>query len=191
MRPPAAARLWAAGNSRAARVRAPGKTPAERGRTGPRLLAAAALAGQLAAGCGGSQAPVPQAPPYEDPGFVEEGDWRLRYAVTLTRDLPAGIAGSYGIVPRTNLALVAITLERRDGVPGARVDAATLSAEAVALTGARTTLPLVRHDDAGGPSWLAPLEVRHRVPVTIEIRARATAAAPEVRARLTREFRLD
>jgi hypothetical protein len=191
MRPPAAAQLWAAGNSRAGRANEPGRAVPARNIAVPALLVAAALAGLLVAGCGSSEAPVPQALPYDDPGFVEEGDWRLRYAVTLTRDLPAGVAGSYGIVPRTNLALVAITLERRDGLPGARVAAATLSAEAVALTGARTTLPLVRHDDAGGPTWLAPLEVRHRVPVTIEIRARATAASPEVRARLTREFRLD
>ncbi|HEU4597052.1 MAG TPA: DUF4426 domain-containing protein, partial [Pyrinomonadaceae bacterium] len=128
---------------------------------------------------------------YDDPGFVESGGYRLRYALTLTTDLPAAIAGSYGIVPRPNLALLAITLERRDAALGARVAALALSAEAVALTGERTALELVRHDDAGGPTWLAPLEVRHRVPVTIEIRARATPEAPEVRARLTREFRLD
>jgi hypothetical protein len=188
---PADARLWAAGNSRASHARTPGKTLPEGGIKGLRLFAAAALVGLVGAGCGGSPAPVPQALPYEDPGFAEAGEWRLRYAVTLTRDLPAGIAGIYRIVPRPNLALLAITLEARDGAPGARVTASALTAEAVALTGARTTLALVRHDDAGGPTWLAPVEVRDRVPVTIEIRARATPASPEIRARLTREFRLD
>jgi len=188
---PADARLWAAGNSRAGSAREPWKTRAKSAFASPGLLAGAALAGILGAGCGESPAPVPQARSYEDPGFVEEGDWRLRYAVTLIRDLPAGIAGSYGIEPRPNLALLAITLERRDAAPGARVAASTLTAEAVTLTGEHTALALVRHDDAGGPTWLAPLEVRHRVPVTIEIRARATPEAPEIRARLTREFRLD
>jgi hypothetical protein len=65
--------------------------------------------------------------------------------------------------------------------------------EAVAefLTGGREPLSLTRHDDAGRPTWLATLQVPHRVPLTIEIRARATPAGPELRARLTREFRLD
>jgi hypothetical protein len=188
---PADARVWAAGNSRAGSAREPRKTRLQSALASPGLLAGAVLAGLLGAGCGEGPAPIPQARPYEDPGFVEAGDWRLRYAVTLTRDLPAAVAGSYGIVPRPNLALLAITLERRDAAPGARVAASALSAEAVALTGERTALELVRHDDAGGPTWLAPLEVRHRVPVTIEIRARATPEAPEIRARLTREFRLD
>jgi hypothetical protein len=170
MAPLTAARLWSAGNSRAA---------------------CAALVALLGAGCGGSLDPVPTAAPYEDPGFVEAGDFRLRYAFTLANDLPAEIAGSYGIVPRRNLALVAITLERRAAAEGTRVDAESLAAEAVALTGERTALALARHDDPGGPTWIAPLEVRHRVPVTIEIRARATATSPEIRARLTREFRLD
>jgi hypothetical protein len=170
MAPPAAARLWAAGNGR---------------------VAGAALLALLGAGCGESPAPVPPAMPYADPGFVEAENFRLRYAVTLTNDLPAEIAGSYGIVPRRNLALVAITLERRDAADGSRVDADALSAEAVALTGERKALALARHDDPGGPTWLAPLEVRHRVPVTIEIQARATATSPEIHARLTREFRLE
>jgi hypothetical protein len=64
-----------------------------------------------------------------------------------------------------------------------------VEATAVALTGARTVL--ARRDEANVPTWLASVEVRHRVPITIEIRARATGDAPELRARLTREFRLD
>ena len=67
-------------------------------------LAATAAALVLAAGCGGSPGPVAAAAPYVDPGFVEAGDYRLHYALTLARDLPAAIAGSYGIVQRPNLA---------------------------------------------------------------------------------------
>ena len=123
--------------------------------------------------------------------MVEAGEHRLRYALTLTTDLPAEIAGSYGIERRRNLALLVLTLERRDAQSGSRVDAASLEAETVTLTGERRALVLARHEDPGGPTWLAPVEVRHRVPLTIEIRARVTTAGPELRARLTREFGLE
>ena len=165
---PAAAGLWVGGNRRLA----------------------ASLLGLAMAGCGGSPAPVPPAASYEDPGFVEAGGYRLRYALTLTTDLPAAIAGGYGIVQRSNLALFAVTLERLDATTGTRVDAESISAESVALTGERRTLLLTRHDDPGGPTWLAPVEVRHRMPFTIEVRARA-AAGVTIGARLTREFRIE
>ncbi|MBM4219713.1 MAG: DUF4426 domain-containing protein [Gammaproteobacteria bacterium] len=164
-----AARLWVAGNTR---------------------IAALAL-GLALTGCGGGTAPPPPAASYEDPGFVEAGGYRLRYALTQSTDLPAAIAGSYGIEQRRNLALLAVTLERLDTPAGRRVSAESLAAESVALTGERRALVLARHDDPGGPTWLAPVELRHRMPVTIEIRAQATAAGPVLRARLTREFRLE
>lgn len=142
------------------------------------------------AACGGSPAPLPPAIPYLDPGAVEAGGYRLRYALTLTTDLPAEIAGSYGIEQRRNLALLVLTLEPGNARPGNRIDAEYMQAETVSLTGQRHALALVRHDDPGGPTWLAPVEVRHRTPLAIEIRARASSASPEIRARLTREFRL-
>jgi hypothetical protein len=155
-----------------------------RGRLLPVLLALAAAA------CGESPAPPPPAIPFQDPGAVEAGAHRQRYALTQTTDLPAEIAGSYGIVQRRNLALLVLTLERRDAQPGNRIDAEYIEAETVSLTGQRHALALARHDEPGGPTWLAPVEVRHRVPLAIEIRARASSASPEIRARLTREFRL-
>jgi hypothetical protein len=161
--------MWGAGNSRRA----------------------ACLLALAFAGCGGNHAPVPPAAGYADPGFVESGAWRMRYALTLTTDLPAEIAGSYGIVQRRNLALLMVTLERIDAPPGQRIDAETVEAESVAITGERRSLVLVRHDEPGGPTWVAPVEVLHRVPFTIEIRARADAASPTLRARLTRELRLE
>jgi hypothetical protein len=154
-------------------------------------LRAALLLGLAVAACGGPGESVPPAAAYRDPGVVEAGEHRLRYALTLTSDLPAAIASSYGIDRRRNLALLVLTLERRDAQAGIRVDADALEAEVISLTGERRALALARHDDPGGPTWLAPVEVRHRVPFTIEIRARASATSPELRARLTREFRLD
>jgi hypothetical protein len=143
-----------------------------------------------ATACGRSPAPPQPAIPFQDPGVVETGAHRLRYALTLTTDLPAEIAGSYGIVQRRNLALLVLTLERRDAQPGNRVGAERMEAETVSLTGERHALAISRHQDPDGPTWLAQVEVRHRVPLAIEIRASATSASPEIRARLTREFRL-
>jgi hypothetical protein len=115
----------------------------------------------------------------------------MHYALNMTRDLPSEIAGSYGIEQRRNLALLTITLLSQDAGEGTRLAPSALSATAVQLTGARQALALTRHDAAGGPTWLATVEVRHRVPVTIEIRARATPESPEMSARLTREFHLE
>ena len=153
--------------------------------------AAALLALALSAGCGTSSEPVPEAPAYADPGFVEAGGWRLHYALTATQDLPSAIAGSYGIEQRRNLALLVIALEPSS--PREAADAAEFEAEATAigLTGERTALALSRRDEAGRPTWLATVEVRHRVPITIEMEARATSAGPALRARLTREFRFE
>ena len=194
MRPPGAGRAassWAAGNN----GQEPGKCMQTAGfaRTGHRRAVpwAAAIAWLLLASCGGSPGSVPEAAPFTDPGFVESGDHRLHYALTMTSDLPSAIAGSYGIVPRRNLALLTLALMPRDSSGLTRIGAAEIEATAVTLTGKRTSLSLVRHDEAGGPSWLATVEVRHRVPVTVDIRARATDSSPEIRVRLTREFRLD
>ena len=156
-----------------------------------RPLFSACFALALLAGCGDAPAPPPPAQPFTDPGYADAGHLRVHYALTPTLDLPAGIAGSYGIVQRRNLALLTIVLVPRDAPGTARLAANELTASAITLTGLRTPLALARHDDAGGPTWLATVEIRHRVPVTIELRVRATADTPEIAARWTREFHLD
>jgi uncharacterized protein DUF4426 len=182
---------WAAGNNFEVPVKTAQKAleSAVRRRRLPRIALAAALV--CLAACGRASEPLPKAPPYTDPGFVEAGAWRMDYALTMTRDLPSAIAGIYGIEQRPNLALLTVTLAPTDTRAQPAAAAAAVEATAIALTGARTTLLLDRRDEANVPTWLASVEVRHRVPITIEIRARATADAPELRARLTREFRLE
>lgn len=153
-------------------------------------MRSAAFAGVLAllASCGGGGTSSPPARPYTDPGFVEAGDYRLHYALTVTTDLPSEIAGSYGIVQRPSLALLTIALAGRDG---ALSEADGLTATVVSLTGLRQPIALARHDSTTGPTWLAMVGVRDGEPVTIELRARAPAAAPEIVARFTRTFHLD
>ncbi len=145
----------------------------------------------LLAACGRDPAPIPAALPYTDPGFVSAGEYRLYYALIMTRELPSAIADSYGIVPRRNLALLSITLLPRGADGVRRIPAMELAATAIRLTGEREALALVRHDEAGGPTYLARVAMRHRTPLTIEIRARATAESPPMSARLTREFHFD
>jgi len=182
---------WDSGNNRGPRPGTPANGLISRERRGRSRGAAAAAALVLAAGCGGSPAPAPEAAPYLDPGFVETGEYRLHYALTLARDLPAAIAGSYGIVQRRNLAVLTVALTPRDPRAGAAIEAPAVEAAAVSLTGLRRELALSRLPEPGGATWVATVDVRHRVPVTIEIRARATPGGPALRARLTREFRLD
>ena len=155
------------------------------------VLAATAAVIVLAASCGGSPEPVAEAVPYVDPGFVEAGNYRLHYALTLARDLPAAIAGSYGIVQRPNLAVLTVAIAPRDPRANATAAGARVEATAVSLTGEREALALERRDEPGGATWIATVDVRHRVPLTIEIQARATPDGPLLRARLTREFRLE
>ena len=164
-------RAWVSGNSRALRA-----------------TVAALL---LLAGCGGSPEPIAEAPPYRDPGFVEAGGYRMHYALTLSRALPAAIAGRYGIEQRKDLAVLTVAIVPSDPRANAGDAASRVEADAVSLIGTRQRLALSRHDEPGAETWIATVDVRHREPITIEIRSRATAEGPALRARLTREFRLE
>lgn len=142
-------------------------------------------------GCGDDPGIPPPAREFSDPGFVSVGAVRLNYALTLTSDLAPAIAGSYDIVQRRNLALLAITITPAAGAGTERLTAIELNAEAVTLMGERQALPLRRVNEHGGPTYLATVTVRHREPITIEIRARTVAQGPEINARWTREFHLE
>jgi hypothetical protein len=150
-----------------------------------------ALACLIVGGCGEGPGKLPPAREFTDPGFVAAGDTRLHYALTLTSDLPPAIAGSYDIVQRPNLALLMITLAPAAGAGTERLAAIELNVQAVSLIGERQVLSLRRVDEHGGPTYLATVTVRHREPITIEIRARVVADGPEITARWTREFHLE
>lgn len=139
----------------------------------------------LFAGCGNGAAPPPAAHSWQDPGYVESGGLRLHYALTPTLDLPATIAGSYGIEQRRNLALLALTWSAHAGAGDPRPPDAAPRATAVTLTGRRLPLALERRESATGPTWLATVAFRDREPITIEIEAPLPDAGP-LAARFTR-----
>jgi hypothetical protein len=141
--------------------------------------------------CGGDPGGPRPAREFSEPGFVTAGDVRLNYALTLTDDLPSAIAGSYDIVQSPNLALLTITLAPAAGDGAERIAATGLEARAVNLLGERQALSLRRINESGGPTYLATVKVRHREPITIEIRAHAVTGGPEIIARWTREFDLE
>ncbi len=182
---------WGAGNTGSKLLNPPGsrRFSAVSGLSAGRIATILALVAITA--CSGGPEPPPEAPPYTDPGFVEAGGYRLYYALTLTGDLPSGIADSYGIVQRPNLALLAITIQPIGTRAVSAVNVAEVEATLVSLTGMRQEVTLRRHLEAGLPTWLATVGVHHRLPFTIEIRARATPSSPELRVRLTREFRVE
>jgi hypothetical protein len=128
--------------------------------------------------------------PSSDPGFVAAGDVQMHYALTLTSDLPSEIAGSYGLLRRRNLALLTIAFTSRAAGAAPRIAATELDAVAVTLLGERKPLVMRRIDEDGGPTYLATLGVRHREPITIEIRARVAVGAPQIVSRWTREFHI-
>jgi len=152
---------------------------------------ALALAGLMLAACGDGPATPPPAAPYADPGFIAAGNVRLHYALTLTTDLAPTIARSYDILQRRNLALLTIALVPAGAIDARRIAATELQVVAATLLGDRTPLPLRRFDEVGGPTYLATVTVRHREPITIEIRARVAAGGPEITTRWTREFHLE
>ena len=142
-------------------------------------------------GCGDDPGSPPAAREFADPGFVTAGNVRLYYALTLTSDLPPAIAGSYDIVQRPNLALLTIAIAPASSAATERLAAFQLQAEAVTLIGERQALSLRLVNEPGGPTYLATVMVRHREPITIEIRARTISGGPEINARWTREFYLE
>lgn len=144
-----------------------------------------------ACGCSDDPGAPPAAREFADPGFVTAGNVRLYYALTLTNDLPPAIAGSYDIVQRPNLALLTIAIAPASGAATERLAAIELNAEAVTLIGERQALSLRRVNELGGPTYLATVMVRHREPITIEVRARTVADGPEISARWTQEFYLE
>lgn len=144
----------------------------------------------MLAGCGGGEPPAPVAArPYQDPGFVADGDVEMRYGTLLAVELAPGLASAYGIDRRSDLAVLSLSvLRRRPGETPLPV-AAKVSGSVSGLLGEVRPLEFRTLDLAGGVSYLAQFKVRDRQPVVLQLEARPGAASTRVlRARIVREF---
>jgi len=145
------------------------------------------------AGCGGGEPPAPVAArPYEDPGFVADGEFEMRYGTLLAAELAPDLASAYGIDRRQDLALLSVSiLRRRPGATPLPVTAG-VSGSLSTLLGEQRALEFRRLDVAGSVSYLAQFEARDRQPFALQFEARPEAAPARVlRARITRELSVE
>lgn len=158
-----------------------------------RVACGAGLLALLLAGCGGGGPPAPVAArPYQDPGFVADADFELRYGTLLATELTADLASAYGIDRRQDLALLSLSvLQRRPGEPPLPV-AASVAGSLSGLLGEPRRLEFRTLELAGGVSYLAQFDLRDRQPVVLQFEARPRVAPARVlRARITREFAVE
>lgn len=147
----------------------------------------------MLAGCGDSGPPAPVAArPYQDPGFVADGEFEMRYGTLLAVELAPGLASAYGIDRRSDLAVLSLSvLLRRPGETPLPVTA-EVSGSLSGLLGEVRTLEFRTLDIEGSVSYLAQFEVRDRQPVVLQLEARPGAASARVlRTRITREFSVE
>lgn len=157
------------------------------------LAAAGACSLLLLAGCGGEGPPAPVAArPYQDPGFVADVDFEMRYGTLLATDLTPGLATAYGIDRRPGLALLSLSvLSRRPGLPPQSM-AATVSGSRSGLLGEPRALEFATLDVDGSISYLAQFEVRDGEPFVLQFEARPEAAPTRaLRARITRALAVE
>lgn len=147
----------------------------------------------MLAGCGGGGPPAPVAArPYQDPGFVADGDFEMRYGTLLAVELAPSLASVYGMDRRSDLAVLSLSvLRRRPGETPLPV-AAEVSGFVSGLLGEVRPLEFRTLDFAGGVSYLAHFKVRDRQPVVLQLEARPRAESTRVlRARVVREFSIE
>jgi len=152
--------------------------------------ALALLAAALVAGCGGSAAPPPAPVParlFEDPGFVAEGDYEMRYGIVPASELPAGVARTYGIVRSKDRVVVNVSVLRRraDTLP-LPIDA-EVAGDWRTLIGEPQSLSFRPVLEGNAISYIAELPLANQGPITLELRARPPQGSM-MTARITREF---
>lgn len=149
----------------------------------------ALLATVLLASCGGSAAPPAPVPArlFEDPGFVADGDYEMRYGIVPVNELPAEVARTYGINRSKDRVVVNVSvLRRRPGALPLPTDA-EVAGDWATLVGEPRSLEFrpVREGDA--ISYIAELAVTSQGAITFELRARPPGGKI-MAARVTREF---
>jgi hypothetical protein len=151
-----------------------------------RLCVLAALG--LAACGGGAPPPAVEARQYEDPGFVTDAGFEMRYGTVLAADLPEAVADLHGIERRRDRLVVNLSvLRRREGGVPIPVEA-TVGGSWRGLVSEPEPLQFRQVVAAGAASYLAVLPVADREVIVLELHARPDGAVRPLRARVTRSF---
>lgn len=155
-----------------------------------RLAVAATLV--LLAACGAEAPPPPvEARPFDDPGFVADGGYELRYGTVLAAELPAEVASAYGIDPRRDAMVVNLSvLQRRDGTTAMPIEA-RVAGTWRSLIG--EPLPIEFQTVAAGAavSYIGLVPVVDGQAVVLELEAWPAGANRRLGARITRSFDLE
>lgn len=163
---------------------------------GPAAMLRCGIAGVLVAllaACGGGGPPAPVAArPYDDPGFVADGEYEMRYGTLLALDIAPALAIAYGIDRRPDLAVLSVSILRRRPGETPLAVTAQVSGALSTLLGEQRTLAFEQLEMEGGVSYLAQFAAPDRQPVLLQFEARPDAMPTRLlRARLTREFSVE
>jgi len=157
--------------------------------THARRAALALLAAALLASCGGSATPPTPVPArlFEDPGFVADGDYEMRYGIVPASELPVEVAMTYGIDRSKDRVVVNISVLRRraDTLP-LPIDA-EVAGDWRTLVGEPQSLAFRPVLEGNAISYIAELPVGKQGPITLELRARPPQGSL-MTARITRDF---
>lgn len=148
-----------------------------------------ALLFPLMAACGGGAPPPPvEARQFEDPGFVADGDFEMRYGTVLAGDLPDEVATRHGIERRNDRMVINLSvLQRRAGEVPLPVEAEVAGTWRGLVSEPRTLdfRAVAAHEAV---SYVAVVPVVDGEVIMLELWARPPAATRPLEARITRRF---
>lgn len=148
-----------------------------------------ALLFPLVAACGGgAPSPPVEARPFEDPGFVADGDFEMRYGTVLASELPEEVAARHGIERRSDRMVINLSvLQRRAGEVPLPV-AAEVAGTWRGLVSEPRTLDFRAVAAHEAVSYLAVVPVVDGEVVMLELRASPPGAKRPLEARITRRY---
>jgi len=143
----------------------------------------------LIAACGGSAPPSPvEARQFEDPGFVADGDFEMRYGTVLADELPDEVAARHGIERRGDRMVINLSvLQRRAGEVRLPIEAEVAGTWRGLVSEPRSLdfRAVAAHEAV---SYLAVVPVVDGEVMVIEMRAKPPGATRPLEARITRRF---
>lgn len=143
----------------------------------------------LIAACSGGVPPPPvEARQFEDPGFVADGDFEMRYGTVLASELPDEVATRHGIERRNDRMVINLSvLQRRAGGVPVPVEA-EVAGTWRGLVSETRSLEFRAVAAQAAVSYLAIVPVVDGEVMVIEMRAKPPGAARPLQARITRRF---